>query len=116
MWLLDVNLPIALVDVLEGIGIQAKTTESQGWRTLENGKLVAAAFGAGFTVILTRDTEFGLSAAKALKEFPRMSVVIVTLPQHREKIFIAQFMEAWKKTPILAIPGGTRFWPEKKKQ
>lgn len=113
MWLLDVNLPISLVETLKELGITAKTTQSQGWRTFENGKLVAAAASVGFTTILTRDGEFGLSAAKALKQFPRISVIIVTLPQHREKIYVTRFLEAWEKEPILTVPGKARYWPKK---
>lgn len=113
MWLLDVNLPIALVAALKELGIQARTTESLGWRTLENGKLVATAASSGFTTILTRDNEFGLSAAKALKDFPGISVVIVTLSQHREQVYLARFLEAWRKAPILAVPGKVRFWPSR---
>ena len=114
MWLLDVNLPLAVVDILKGFGIVTQTTESQGWRTLENGKLVEVAAAAGYKAILTRDNEFGLSAAKLLKKFPEIAVVIITLPQHKAKIYIAHFLEEWKREPIQPIGGSVVLWPNPK--
>ena len=54
MWLLDVNLPTALLGVLRSHGIDCDTAASRGWRDLTNGLLAEPAFRAGFRVILTR--------------------------------------------------------------
>ena|SRR6266581_4132385 len=72
MWLLDVNLPTALLGVLRSRGIDCDTAASRGWRDLTNGLLAEAAFRAGFRVILTRDRGFGESAARALRLLPEL--------------------------------------------
>jgi len=64
MWLLDVNLPVALKQTLKSLGIQCETTEAMGWRQLTNGHLARTAIQNGFTAILTRDIEFATSAKK----------------------------------------------------
>jgi len=112
MWLLDVNLPIALTTTLKDLGVAAQTTESRGWRELENGKLVSVASAAGFKAILTRDHEFGFSAAKAMKEFPQFAVVIMKLPQRKEKFYISRFIEEWTKSPIAPLPGRVFLGPK----
>ena len=55
MWLLDVNLPNGLVGTLKKFGIASDTSVLRGWRNLSNGVLAAAAYNAGFSVILTKD-------------------------------------------------------------
>jgi len=55
MWLLDVNVDVRLRQVLYESGIKAESAVTLGWRELANGKLVAAAYTAGFRVLITRD-------------------------------------------------------------
>jgi len=80
-WLLDVNVPAQLISTLSGFGVEAETAIARGWKELTNGRLLEAASKAGFSVILTRDRLFGASAAKSLKLFPTIALVVVTLPQ-----------------------------------
>ena len=77
--LLDVNVDVKLVDVLAEFSLKATTAAAQGWREHRNGALVAAAFNAGIRCIITRDGLFGESAAKALRDYPKMCIVIITL-------------------------------------
>ena|ERR1700733_8777752 len=112
MWLLDVNMPQPLVQLLGGLGIKAETAISQDWGTLSNGSLVAAAIEQGFTCLLTRDRLFGDSAAKALKTHPQFAVVLVTLPQVKAPAFLEIFKTSWKTSPIQPRPGKMTSWPK----
>jgi predicted nuclease of predicted toxin-antitoxin system len=111
MWLLDVNMPKRLTSLLKELSIEGVTTQSRGWNTLTNGRLVEAAASAGFSCLLTRDRRFGDSASAALKQFSTFSVVIVTLPQLREQQFLEAFRTAWNNSPILPVPGHRTSWP-----
>jgi len=111
MWLLDVNVPRKLAAVLGELGIEAHTTESRGWDGLTNGALVEAAANAGFTAVLTRDRLFGQSASRALKRFPQVGVVLVTLPQLRGPEFLEAFRQAWEHSPVRPVSGTVTHWP-----
>ena len=111
MWLLDVNLPTALAKALAQLGIEAHTTAARGWRDMENGALAKVASDAGFKVILTRDKLFGESASKALRAYPHLAVVIVTIRQSREAVFLDEFRAAWAKNSISPTSGGLTYWP-----
>jgi predicted nuclease of predicted toxin-antitoxin system len=111
MWLLDVNMPRRLTDLLGSYGIQAQTAEERGWSGLTNGALVEAAVEAEFTCVLTRDRLFSESAARALKRFPQFCVILVTLPQLRGPQFLDAFHSAWEHEPIRPRPGELRRWP-----
>jgi predicted nuclease of predicted toxin-antitoxin system len=87
-WLLDVNVPAQLVSTLSGFGVEAEIAIGRGWKELTNGRLLEAASKAGFSAILTRDRLFGQSAAKSLKLFPTIALVVVTLPQARAPEFL----------------------------
>ena len=87
MWLLDVNLPNGVIQLLRGYGIACDATARRGWRVLTNGALAEAAFREGFRVILTRDRRFGTSARGVLAARPELAVVVVTLPQAREEAY-----------------------------
>jgi hypothetical protein len=65
----------------------------------------------GFSCLLTRDRLFGESASRALKRFPEFSVVVVTLPQLRERPFLQAFRSAWNVAPITPVPGRMTHWP-----
>jgi hypothetical protein len=110
MWLLDVNLPTALLGVLRSYGIDCDTAANRGWRDLTNGALAETAFRAGFRVVLTRDRAFGESAAKALRSLPNLAVVVVTLPQARGAGYVAEFAAEfatrWKVRPIEPVGVG----------
>jgi predicted nuclease of predicted toxin-antitoxin system len=112
MWLLDVNLPKRLAEVLGGAGMEAQHADARGWGGLTNGNLVEAAVEAGFTCLLTRDRLFGASASRALKQFPAFAVVLVTLPQLRGPAFLEEFRRAWERSPIRPYAGRLLRWPE----
>ena len=111
MWLLDVNVDLKLVDVLEGFGVTAKSSIELGWRHLVNGDLVSTAVENGYACILTRDGLFGQSAAQALKSYPDIAVVIVTLPQRRCEPYLEAFKLAWSDAPIKPSKGKIIQWP-----
>jgi predicted nuclease of predicted toxin-antitoxin system len=111
MWLLDANMPTKLAQVLQELGVSAETTHRRGWDALSNGELLEAAISGDFTSLLTRDRLFSESAFRVLKRFPHFRVVVVTLPQLREKAFLDAFRKAWNAFPILSVPGGTVYWP-----
>ena len=111
MWLLDANVPAKLVFLLQEFGIEAVTAQTKGWGGLSNGALLEAASSAGFSCVLTRDRLFGESAARALKKFPAVSVVVINLPQLRERHFLEAFRAAWHTTPALLVPGRVTSWP-----
>jgi predicted nuclease of predicted toxin-antitoxin system len=111
MWLLDHNLPRQLAPVFQSLGIPAETSAQRGWQTLSNGDLVKTAAAAGITCILTRDLDFGRSAEKALKRFPSVSVVLITLPQQRGPAYARAFQEAWSRKPISPTAGQLTRWP-----
>jgi predicted nuclease of predicted toxin-antitoxin system len=111
MWLLDVNVPKKIAHVLGEFGIDAQTAESRGWSDLTNGELIEAAAGAGFLCVLTRDRLFGESAARSLRRFPEICVVLIAIPQLRGEQFLEQFRLAWAKTPIRPVPGAFVRWP-----
>ena len=111
MWLLDVNLPTALVGLLRDYGVSAGTAADRGWRVLTNGALAHAAVQAGFRVLLTRDRGFGVSAANVLPALPALAVVVVTLPQAREELYLAAFAEAWHRERLQPVPGAIIQWP-----
>jgi predicted nuclease of predicted toxin-antitoxin system len=112
MWLLDVNLPTALLGVLRSHGIDCDAAAGRGWRDLTNGLLSEAAFRAGFRVILTRDRGFGESAARVLRSLPELAVVVVTLPQARAGPYVTEFKTRWEMRPIEPIAGRIVEWPQ----
>ncbi len=66
---------------------------------------------AGVICILTKDQDFSESAAKALKKFPNISVILITLPQQRGSAYARAFQEAWSKKPVFPLPGKLIRWP-----
>ena len=113
MWLVDVNLPKALVGMLAEFGMSAQSAADRGWGEFTNGTLVEAATQAGFVAILTRDQLFGESAARALRLFPGFSVVLVTIPQLRRAEFLDTFRIEWTRNPIRPVGGHLLLWPPK---
>jgi predicted nuclease of predicted toxin-antitoxin system len=115
MWLLDVNLPTRLTELLRGYGIHAETTAARGWRALTNGELARAAARAaaraGFTVVLTRDRAFGAAAGLALQDLSDLAIVIVTLRQAREAAYLSAFDIAWSRQRIEPTRGAVIEWP-----
>ena len=73
MWLLDVNLPTALTDLLRSYGILAETAAARGWRELTNGELAQAAFRGGFRALLTRDRQFGRGTGRIIETMPELA-------------------------------------------
>jgi hypothetical protein len=111
MSLLDNNVPRKVHEFLKSQSIPNETVPFRGWEKLRNGELVEAAAKAGFNCILTHDIEFQVSAAKNLKRFPTMAIVLIRLRQQRGKRFMEQFQETWKSTPIKPIAGQLIEWP-----
>lgn len=97
MWLLDANIDIRVVEVLAEFGIKSRTAKSLGWRELSNGDLVSAAVAAQFTCLLTRDGLFAESAARAVRQFPDLALVVVRLPQQKWPAYGASFRSAWRQ-------------------
>jgi hypothetical protein len=67
---------------------------------------------AGLRVIQTRDRLFSESAARALRHFPELCVVLVTIPQLRGPEFLNQFRDAWNRGPIHPVAGKLLRWPD----
>ncbi len=111
MWLLDNNIPRKLHEFLKSQEIPNETAVFRGWENLRNGELVEAAFTAGFTCIVTQDIEFHEAAAKNLKRFPTMSIVLIRIKQQKGRRFIEQVQEAWSKSPIQPLAGKVVEWP-----
>ncbi len=111
MWLLDVNMPNQLISLLQEFGVEAQTARSRGWQNLSNGALIEVAAPAGFSSLLTRDRLFGEAAARAFKRFPDFSVILITLPQARARLFLDEFRAAWSRGPIVPRPGQILQWP-----
>ena len=61
--------------------------------------------------IITRDGLFGQSANHALKVYPDIAVVVVTLPQRRRGPYLAAFKNAWSSTPMVPVKGKVVYWP-----
>jgi len=72
---------------------------------------VKTAAATGVTCILTRDLGFGHAAAKALKRFSSVGVVLITLPQQRGPAYARAFQEAWSRKPIVPLAGKLVRWP-----
>jgi hypothetical protein len=73
--------------------------------------LAHAAVRAGFQVVLTRDRGFEVSATNMLSALPELAVVVVTLPQAREELYLAAFAAAWRSDRIRPIAGAVIEWP-----
>ena len=111
MWLLDVNVDVRLRQVLYESGIKAESAVTLGWRELANGKLVAAAYTAGFRVLITRDKLFSSAANHVLAKYPDVAIVIMTLPQRPYAAYLKSFKEAWVKGAIIPKSGAVISWP-----
>jgi hypothetical protein len=107
MWLLDVHL----APLLREFGIPCETAASRGWKGLTNGALVSTAVGAGFECILTRDQLFAESASGALRSFPALALVVVTLGQEPWSRYRRSFLDAWAASPIQPVAGKIIHWP-----
>ena len=112
MWLLDHNLPAQINPILRNLGMVCETTFDRNWHELKNGQLVAASFDAGFRCIVTRDVLFGESAAKALKNYTSMAVVLIRLPQSRGRLYAQRFETEWLRQKIVPSPGSLTTWPK----
>lgn len=111
MWLLDNNIPRKIHEFLKNQGIPNETVYYRGWQTLRNGELVKAAAEAGFTCILTQDVDFQKSAAKNLKLFPGLALVLIRIRQEKGRSFLIQFESAWSESVIQPVQGKLVVWP-----
>jgi predicted nuclease of predicted toxin-antitoxin system len=111
MRLLDANVDVHLVPVLSEFGISSDTAANRGWKALQNGDLVAAAMAAGFDCVVTRDQGFAESAARALRSYPALAVVILRLAQKPWPQYRQTFLEAWSASPIRPVAGRLVQWP-----
>ena len=112
MWLLDVNMPKALVGMLAEFGMSAQSAADRGWGEFTNGTLVEAATLAGFVAILTRDRLFSESAARGLRLFPGFSVVLVIIPNSDGQSFSILFASNGREI-IRPVGGHLLLWPPK---
>lgn len=111
MWLLDHNFPVQIQEYLIEHGVACQTTKYHGWEFLRNGVLAATAYTGGYRTILTRDTSFGESAAKALQQHQELAIVIVVLKQAKAPNYVAAFNSAWQQSKIIPVPGKLVRWP-----
>src|SRR5690349_4511847 len=111
MWLLDANVDVHLAPILREFGVPCETAASRGWKALKNGELVAAAVAAGFDCILTRDQLFAESASGALKSFPSLALVVITISQEPWPRYRRSFLNAWAASPIEPLTGRLIHWP-----
>src|SRR6202035_3390503 len=102
---------VHLVAILVDLGFPSATAASRGWKALSNGSLLAAAVGAGFDCLLTRDQLFGESASRAMKAYPQFAVVLIDLPQQQWPLYRDRFLGAWSESPIRPIHGQMIRWP-----
>ena len=91
MWLLDANLDIHLVELLRRLRIDCDTAENRGFKKLSVTATWSLQLQAGFHTLLTKDQLFTESASRASRDFPSLSVVIVTLPQLPSARYLASF-------------------------
>ena len=111
MLLLDHNIPAQIVRELKSHSIPCDTAKQRGWDQIKNGALVELASKNGFTCVVTRDRLLHQNASAALKKFPGMCIVIITLPQSGGKKFSEAFRKKWEMTPFTAKPGQVITWP-----
>lgn len=111
MWLLDHNIPLITRKILLEKQIPCEATKNLTWGRKRNGELVESAAANRFTAIITRDNLFKESASKNLKAFPQIAIVLVTLPQLKEKLFEEAFLMAWATSPIQPEAGKLIRWP-----
>jgi len=109
--LLDHNIPAQIFRELKSRSIACDTAKQRGWDQIKNGALVELASKNGFTCVVTRDRLLHQEASAALKKFPNMCIVIITLPQSGGKKFSEAFRKEWEKAPFIARPGQLINWP-----
>jgi predicted nuclease of predicted toxin-antitoxin system len=112
MWLLDANMDIHLLDFFSELGIPCESAIHRGWRQLANGQLITAAAEAGFSCILTKDRLFAESAGRSLINAPKISIIVMRLPQMSWKKYIGRFRAEWEKGPITPVSGAIIYWPQ----
>lgn len=77
--LIDESLPVELADELSDFDVA--TVHGQGWLRLRNGVLLRAAVSAGFTVILTADTDL-----RYQQNLRRIGIAAVVVAKVRNRI------------------------------
>ncbi len=73
--IIDHNIPRPLLRLITGFDI--RTTKDEGWHTLRNGELLAAAEQAGFDVMLTADKR--IRTQQNLSRL-RLALVVISSP------------------------------------
>lgn len=111
MWLLDVNIPVALKKELQNYRINSATAQEKGWRKLENGNLISMAYDKGFRCLLTRDRDIESSVKHVLRNLPNFAIVVIQLKQMKESFYLEAFKKAWNENPIKPLNGSVIFWP-----
>ena len=77
--LLDESLPVELADELPGFDVT--TVRARGWLQMRNGVLLRAAVDAGFTVILTADSDLPYQ-----QNLRKLGIAAVTVTRVRNRI------------------------------
>jgi hypothetical protein len=73
--------------------------------------LLEQANANGFTSLLTRDRLFKDSAAKAFKQHPHFSIILIAIPQAKFDVYNELFAKYWHLAPITPRPGQFIVWP-----
>ncbi len=77
--LIDESLPVELAEELSDFDVA--TVHGQGWLRLRNGVLLRAAVSAGFTIILTADTDL-----RYQQNLPKIGIGAVVVANVRSRI------------------------------
>jgi hypothetical protein len=110
IWLLDHNIPNKIYGYLKSLGFKSDTTQYKCWDKLSNGQLAKVAFESGYRVLITRDRLLCESAARSLKFYPEMAIVLLNIEQAKGQVYLSMFKEHWEKTPIRPQPGKLIIW------
>ncbi len=91
--LLDENVPVDILPVLHGAGIEAESVNFIGWKRLQNGELVMRA-REQFNLLLTRDKDFD---DEYLKKQITVSfgIVLLAISQQPGPAYAAAFARIW---------------------
>ncbi len=91
--LLDENVPVDILPVLHGAGIEAQSVNFIGWKRLQNGELIVRARGE-FDLLLTRDKDFDEEYLKR-HITATFGVVLLAIPQQPGPAYAVAFARVW---------------------
>ena len=99
--LLDENVPVDIMPILQGYGIEVESVNFIGWKGIENGDLMTRA-RARFHLLLTRDKDF---AQKSLDRYVTDSfgIVLLAIPQQPGPRYAEAFARLWPADAKLLV-------------